>query len=71
MEIYLISWLFFRMSIAFTFLVAFQCALRIRDQRAEGLREVKKLMDAPSGLPILGHAVSFSRDMAGFSMKLK
>ncbi|KAF9699651.1 hypothetical protein EKO04_002455 [Ascochyta lentis] len=67
----LIQWFLFRIAISSVFAIAFHIALLIRKPHKNQAQVSKKLVDAPDGLPILGHALAFSSDMAGFSSKLK
>jgi hypothetical protein len=67
----LIYWLLFRAVIAFAFVEAFHASMLRRRSGRSRLQNRKRVVDAPGGLPVLGHALSFSSDMSGFSLRLK
>ena len=67
----LIYWLLFRAVIAFASVIAFHASVLRRRPDGNRLQNRKRVADAPGGLPMLGHALSFSSDMSGFSLRLK
>lgn len=66
----LIYWLLIRVTMSLSVFALTNLSLT-RKRRNSQRPTPKTPLDAPNGLPILGHALSFSSDMAGFTMKLK
>jgi uncharacterized SAM-binding protein YcdF (DUF218 family) len=71
MDIAILWWILFRLIASLIFATPMLVALRLKSKRHEAEQECVEPQDAPFALPILGHVVLFSRDMAGYTGKLK
>ena len=67
----LMYWVLIRITVSLSVVAASRVFLLIHKHWTHQAASPKKPVDAPNGLPIVGHALSFSKDMAGFTTRLK
>lgn len=71
MDAPIVYWLLFRAASSLFAYSLIVFLLHLRNRQAKSTPRPKKPVEAPNGLPVLGHAVAFSKDQAGFAMALK